>query len=140
MVKAERETRHPACTTRFLGAVTIASLMALSTQAGATDADEDGCYATPSGCVDMTGNWSSNGDRFTSRYENNCGGRIVINHCNYRSGKSPDCGQNGLRAGRSTSWSTYEATGKYEAEWIGSLQAGNDWVCVNKSGGWDVGN
>jgi hypothetical protein len=136
----KEETRQSNRYRRLLGAVTIASLMALSTNANATDADEDGCYATPSGCVDMTGSWNSSGSQFTSRYENNCGGRIIMNHCNYRTGKSPDCGQNGVRSGRAITWSTYDATGKYEAEWIGSLQAGNDWVCVNKSGGWDVGN
>ncbi len=125
---------------RLLGALTIASLVVLTTQASAMDADEDGCYATPSGCVEMTGSWSRNNETFTSKYENKCGGRVVVNHCNYRTGQSLDCGQNGIRPGRSTTWKSYDATGEYQAEWVGSLNSSNDWVCVNKSGGWTLGN
>lgn len=102
-------------------------------------ADEDGCWATPPGCVAINSEWR--GGRFISRGTNNCGGRIYVKFCNEAPGlgSEGDCGANGLRADRTTSWATGEGhapAGSTFWRWIGSNKSGSDWVCSGKVNGW----
>lgn len=98
---------------------------------------DDGCYGAGS-CVSRSAKWSGNG-RITTSYTNECQGRIYIRVCNERAnGQSADCGASGLRPGRTFKWTTNSnATGRYNAKWIGSEKSGKDWVCKSKADGWD---
>lgn len=103
-------------------------------------ADEDGCWATPAGCVHTESEWR--GTNFRWRGTNNCGGRIYIQFCNEAPGLSAegDCGASGLRAGQRKTWTTnggHNPTGRSFWGWIGSNRPGMDWVCANKVQGWN---
>ena len=123
-------------------ALILALVLAFAVTAGpaqAQNVDNDGCYGAGQ-CVQMSGEW--NGDAFTSRYTNNCPQRIYIRFCNYRdtySSDYDDCGADGLSPGHTKNWTTYggKATGYYEAEWVGSLYGGKDWVCAGRVSGWN---
>ncbi len=98
--------------------------------------DADGCSATRSSCVSGSGEWTSSG-ALKLRLTNNCGKRIYIKFCNERDGESPDCGASGLSAGRSTTWTTHDATGRNQWTWVGSARTSKDWVCSEKVDGWN---
>ena len=102
-------------------------------------ADEDGCWAPPSGCLVIDSEWR--GGRFRSMGTNNCGGRIYVKFCNQAPGlgSKGDCGADGIRAGNTKSWSTSEGhapTGSTYWRWVGSNKLSSDWVCAGKVNGW----
>lgn len=118
-----------------VAAFTLTSSAVFVSDAGAQQADKDGCFVPRRNCVAMTGEWKRN--RFVSRYTNNCQGRIYLKFCNYRKGKRPDSGASGVARGRTKAWSTSSgATGRYAAVWVGSMVPSKDWVCAGKVRNW----
>ncbi len=115
--------------------VIVAVLLSANQSVQAASADKDGCFKPRKQCVATTSKWKKK--QFISYYTNNCGARIYIRFCNKRAGKSPDCGASGLKAGKRKSWVTSRnATGRFYANWTGSLKGSKDWVCSGKVRGW----
>lgn len=101
--------------------------------------DSDGCSeGPPPEAVDIETSWSRNGREFRARYTNKSDTRIYVKACSQyesRREESGDCGANGIRPGRTWSWTTYGgATGRTEIAWVGSANPGMDWVCSNRFG------
>lgn len=104
--------------------------------------DEDSCWdgRTSGGgdCVVVDdASWSQYTDgQFKVRYKNICDHRVYVRYCNGRENGSEDCGATGIGAGRTSSWSTYNASGEYSYNWIGVERGSMDWVCSGKVSGW----
>lgn len=106
---------------------------------GPQSADKDSCYVTVGDCVSVREKWMSDGE-FRLQITNNCGGRIYYKYCFEKKNRNyPSCGASGLRRGES-SWpavtSTYNGTGRWRIEWVGSLRQSSDWVCAGKVPDW----
>ena len=71
------------------------------------------------------------------KYGNKCNHRIYSTYCNeYTNGKW-DCGSDGIRAGGSKSWSTYDASGRTHIKSVGSENPSQDWVCAGEISDWN---
>jgi hypothetical protein len=56
--------------------------------------------------------------------------------CNDKKNGTKDCGSTGLKGGKTTKWSTYNATGEYNWKFVGVVKSSKDWVCAGKVSGW----
>lgn len=98
--------------------------------------DEDTCWEPPNWCleVDKT-RWRD--DNFLVRYRNICEHRLYVKYCNQKKDGSWSCGSTGIGGGRTSTWDTYNASGRYHYRFIGVLKGSNDWVCSGKVRGWN---
>ena len=93
------------------------------------------------GCWDGLDNWGGDcmsvsdsywrDTTFYVKYKNSCSYRIYARFCNEKSDGGEDCGADGIRPGAIKTWYTYNANGRYNYNWIGSDNAGQDWNCSN---------
>lgn len=112
----------------------IAVALLLSIVATAT-AKDNGCdkRLSKKKCVHTSSRWD--GRAFITKYTNNCDTRVVAVFCHESQmlgGSS--CGQDSIRPGRSTSWRSYNVTGKSRMEYVGSEDSNYDWICVQEAG------
>ncbi|MEQ3637488.1 hypothetical protein [Alcanivorax sp.] len=73
---------------------------------------------------------------FIVTYRNSCNNRIYARFCNERKDGSEDCGASGIGAGKTKSWSTSNANGRYSYRSIGVERGSKDWVCSGKVSDW----
>ncbi len=101
--------------------------------------DGDGCWdaRTNSGgnCMVVQETYWR-GSKFVVKYRNACSYRIYARFCNERRSGSEDCGASGISPGRTKTWYTYEANGRYNYISVGSDIGSKDWVCAGKVRGW----
>ena len=116
----------------------ILLLYSISIKVFAVETDKDSCWAAPDWCVQPTAKWSKfEKDYFIVKYKNVCDARIFIRYCNKKKDGTELCGVDGIRAGRSSTQSTYNATGKYSWRHTGVVNGANDWVCSGKVPNWN---
>ncbi|TNE47963.1 MAG: hypothetical protein EP343_17975 [Deltaproteobacteria bacterium] len=96
------------------------------------------CWFPRQGCVKLVRRNTRRG-RLYIKLKNMCRGRIYIKKCiEYRrkGHRRWDCGSTGVRQGRTTSWYSYNATGRFHIRYIGVRKPSKDWVCADKHSKW----
>ncbi|WP_341501267.1 hypothetical protein [Gallaecimonas sp. GXIMD4217] len=124
--------------TPLLVTTTALLLSAATTAATYTvSPDEDSCWDPPNWCVEAQANWSEHTQgKLVVTYTNVCQHRVYLRKCNARKDGTEDCGAGGLSGGRSTKWSTTNASGEYNYNFVGVLNGSKDWVCTGKVPNW----
>lgn len=70
---------------------------------------------------EISSKWSGSGNtKLTVMYQNTCNHRIYAKLCNQYKKGGYDCGSDGIKAGSTKSWYTYNATGRYSFMAVGS--------------------
>lgn len=100
--------------------------------------DEDGCWdglnSSGKKCIVVHSATWGNDDKLIVKYRNRCAYRIYVTYSNQRKDGSWDSGATGLRPGSISTWTTYNSTGKYKYNNVGSVKPGSDWVCASRYG------
>lgn len=117
----------------FLMILALLSPTALASYSSSVDSRGcwDGLTSNGGDClvVQNTSWGGSDGNRFKVTYYNQCNERIYASFCNEKTNGPDDCGASGIRGYSTKSWTTYNASGRYSYEWVGSVKSSADWVC-----------
>lgn len=125
----------------IITSVAIYTLSAGSLSAVTNSTDSDGCWdaltRTGSKCLKGWVTWSkSTKGKVFLNLTNSCHRRVYVKTCNKKTTGNWDCGSQGLGAGRTTKYYTYNATGQSTWITVGSVKPNSDWVCAGKIQGW----
>lgn len=103
--------------------------------------DKKGCWdglINGYSCVNSEAEWSKHSKgKIISKYTNKCNHRLYVKTCNERNSGTWDCGASGIQPGSTKSWSTSNASGRYEYSAIGSTKPSADWVCADRASSWN---
>ncbi|WP_372887019.1 hypothetical protein [Shimia sp.] len=121
---------------KFLTLLALSISLALPA-AQAVAADSDGCYFQPRTTGDAR--WSKyDDDKLIVTITNRENSGVYVKVCIKRKSGSDDCGASWIRAGKSETFSAYDAhsTGSYGWYSVGSQNRDASWVCSGKTNGW----
>ena len=110
-----------------------------SYQSAKRDKKPNGCwtgYVSGTSCLIFEGS-KEKGNKLLLKYRNSCGQRIYMKSCAKGSNGKWSCGATGIRAGKTYTFSYFNATGDHVAKSVGSKNPGEDWTCKSESGNWD---